>query len=688
MSTPDQPEVTTEANDEGAEAPAEHQEALESSSSWWGRRRKRAKVGLVVGGVVVLALVAGGLTVLVSDLLRPSDAELVQTLATTTDTNDRQKVALDLAARRSVEVTRELATMAEADETAGLGLAALRDGYIQELAALQEEYAADVAAEKDDEALKKKEDALAETVDCLAAIGDASSVEALGVFSCSGEADLVDVRVHAVQAMIGTDSALALTRLLEAAVLRGYPGGNIAQAAQAGLRQMPVSALVQARVENSENQPVSGVIEQALAGAGESAARELVTGLSSLDLWADEVLSNIGAEAVPLLAEKLTSSESSVRCRALGVLLVMHERGTGAVESTLVLPEMVPLLMEAREAGYGDQRDATAEAVLANIGEPAVQPLVAHFIEATWTDGVLVEIGPAAVSAVSQELTNGEKTVRYRALGVLLSLYGRGETAATAELTQPGMVPLLIEARTAGLGDERDAEILGALAETGDPAVVPLLQAALVEGSGVVLDDVASVVVSSGGASYPAVCAVLADEGQSAAVRSLAAELVGRSCTDYGGTDSPYGPLVNALAAEATVAETAQHVLASLSDAESSLIYAAQNRTDAGRWGACAALLEMNCDSSDADELRALFENRNLKGVAARYEDLIQVGQTGTEGILVDALLKYGSISMAEGYLNCGSPELEAGAREWVRRRSGLYIKEGGGTGGGPTWGW
>jgi hypothetical protein len=43
------------------------------------------------------------------------------------------------------------ASTAETDDTARLGLEALRDGHVQELTALREEYVAEVAAEEADE---------------------------------------------------------------------------------------------------------------------------------------------------------------------------------------------------------------------------------------------------------------------------------------------------------------------------------------------------------------------------------------------------------------------------------------------------------------------------------------------------------------------------------------------------------
>ena len=233
---PRTPVATAEPLATAEPAPTGH-EPGDSRESWWGRRGRKAKVGLVVAGVVVLALVAGG--AVLSQVLPLSDAKLVRTLATTTDADTRQKAALDLAARHSVEATRDLASTAETDDTGRLGLEALRDAYVQELTTLREEYVAEVAAGEADEVLAETEDVLTQTVDCLAVIEDAGSLDALGDFIRFGETELAAARVHAVQAVAGMDPALALPLLREAATLRGHPGSQIAEAAEASLRKIP-----------------------------------------------------------------------------------------------------------------------------------------------------------------------------------------------------------------------------------------------------------------------------------------------------------------------------------------------------------------------------------------------------------------------------------------------------------------
>lgn len=258
-SVPSAPVATTEPLATAEPAPTGH-EPGDSGESWWGRRGRKAKIGLVAAGAVVLAAVA--VAVVLSQVSPSSDAKLLQTLATTKNAETRQRAALDLAAQHSVEATRDLASIAETDDTARLGLEALCDGYVQELTALREEYVAEVAAEETDEVLAETEDALTRTVDCLAVIEDERSLDALGDFIRSGEAQLAAARVHAVQAVAGMDPKLAVPLLRETATLRGHPGRQIAEAAEASLGTVPgatvaASTTTTARVTTTTTVPTT-----------------------------------------------------------------------------------------------------------------------------------------------------------------------------------------------------------------------------------------------------------------------------------------------------------------------------------------------------------------------------------------------------------------------------------------------
>lgn len=139
-------------------------------------------------------------------------------------------------------------------------------------------------------------------------------------------------------------------------------------------------------------------------------------------------------------------------------------------------PEAVESLFRARvEAGDDQKLCASLDATLAAMGEAAVETLTSALADQTWTDEILAEIGTPAVVPVSKELGSDNAKVRWRALGVLLRLYAKGDAAASAVVTKPEMVPLLIEARRqATYGDDRDDAAVQALAAIGGPAVEPV----------------------------------------------------------------------------------------------------------------------------------------------------------------------------------------------------------------------
>ena len=68
------------------------------------------------------------------------------------------------------------------------------------------------------------------------------------------------------------------------------------------------------------------------------------------------------------------------------------------------------------------------------------------------------------------------------------------------------------------------------------------------------------------------------------------------------------------------------------------------------------------------------------------YYGLIGLGKRGTEDELVEALETYGSEAMAEDYLNCGSPKLEAAAKRWAEAH-GYTVITMPGVGGSESWG-
>ena len=480
--------------------------------SWWGRRRKGAKVALVFAGLIVVVALVAGLAPLIANALRPSDAELVQTLAAKADAGDRHEAAVDLAARHSLQATRDLVAAATTGATAKEGLAALRDEYI-----------ASFAAEMDSEALAKNEEAFKETAECLGVIGDPTSIDALGNLTCSPGFELMSVRVRTAQALAETKSPTAIPRLIQALILSSSadPTGEISGAASAGLLLIPEApaALILARAENEDNTSACSAIEETLFQIGEPAIQPLVDQLGSEE-WADEVLTRIGTPSIAAVKQELDNGKPIVRYRALGVLLRLYQQDKTTLAAHLVLPELVQRLIEARsQAQYGDERDTAAEAVLAAIGEPAVEPLVALLSGTAWADDVLAKMGTVVIPAVSPELASDEAVVRYRALGVLLRLYATDQEILAPVLVQPAMVPLLVEARTkAGYGDDRDADVDAVLTQIGEPAAETL--AALMTSS----EWACGLLAGMGEAAVPALLAALKSDASD--IRFAAADVL------------------------------------------------------------------------------------------------------------------------------------------------------------------
>jgi hypothetical protein len=94
--------------------------------------------------------------------------------------------------------------------------------------------------------------------------------------------------------------------------------------------------------------------------------------------------------------------------------------------------------MAARsEAGYGSERDATIEKVLARIGEPAVPPIIALLGKKAWVNSVLTEIGKPAVAPLMAALRSSDYSVRMQAADVLVEMQSQDPT-----LVQPLMAAL------------------------------------------------------------------------------------------------------------------------------------------------------------------------------------------------------------------------------------------------------
>ena len=208
-----------------------------------------------------------------------SEADLTLTLQTTEDPIERQKAAAELALMHSPAATQRLVSAAATDATAAEGLVALRDEYVLFINSTIEKARAARAEFKDDTKL-----ALLDAVNCLAAIGDVSSVEVLGDLVCETERtgddagsygrsapDTLELQLRALDAIdaAGGEVAVeqaALRQLLEAASLKGEAISTVAirDAAMTALVDRPeaVDMLFQARVAAKDDEELSRTLRR------------------------------------------------------------------------------------------------------------------------------------------------------------------------------------------------------------------------------------------------------------------------------------------------------------------------------------------------------------------------------------------------------------------------------------------
>lgn len=74
-------------------------------------------------------------------------------------------------------------------------------------------------------------------------------------------------------------------------------------------------------------------------------------------------------------------------------------------------------------------------------------------------------------------------------------------------------------------------------------------------------------------------------------------------------------------------------------------------------------------DSPEAFALLATaLKDENLEVIAGAYSFYIRHGFPGSEALLIKALDRYGTTSMAEDFLNCGNGELEVAGKDWATK--------------------
>lgn len=396
-----------------------------------------------------------------------SDEKLTSALATADDVETRQKKAAELAERHSVEATEALVAAAS-DANAAAGLAALRDAYIGVIQVAPQEQLSD-----------KESTALLESIDCLAAIGDAESVAGLRAFVMAAGPWTIQARVHAVEALGALPPEAALESLVKAvAIPSGDGAAEVRAAAVLLLSTRPEAAPALVAVRESAGQPARVAMDGLLVAWGAPAAEALVAALATDPdgAWIPDLLCSIGTPAVAATGVAL-DDPSPVRFHSLDALLCLRSKDAAAVDALLVTPDRVQLLIAARsQTGSVDSAEILEDLLLA-IGEPAIGPIIEALGTATWATGLLARFGSAAAEQLATRLGSDDAAIRKQALGALLRLYSANPAETAPYIATPERVPMLIEAYLTG--ESGPTGTLGdVLVSIGQPAASELVKTA------------------------------------------------------------------------------------------------------------------------------------------------------------------------------------------------------------------
>ena len=349
--------------------------------------------------------------------------------------------------------------------TATAGLAALRDEYI---ALLNEEPKRELS--------DKQVTALSETVDCLAAIGDADAIAALAQYAGTPQQWVTAIRVHAVQALAGLQLKDVLDSLVGLVAIHSGEGSeDVRAAAVAPLLKHPEAGTGLVEVHGTAGAQADAAIDGLLVGFGAPGAEARVAKLSAVpqETWIPSLLCEVGTSAIPAIGPALGDTNAAVRMGVLDALLCLRVKDAAAVDAVLATPEHVPVLIEGRTQTQSTEQGATLEEILLVIGEPAVGPLIAVLGETNWTRGLLTRFGVVAGPQLEAALGSGDATVSARALRALLDFYATSPEQAAPFLVKAERVPLLIDTLVAQ--ESQNSGVNAVLVAIGQPAVSGLV---------------------------------------------------------------------------------------------------------------------------------------------------------------------------------------------------------------------
>jgi HEAT repeat protein len=415
-----------------------------------------------------------------------------------------------------------------------------------------------------------------------------------------------------------------------------------------------------------------------------------------------QVLIMIGAPSVDALIAVLKDGDTEIQYlavealgeigdeRAVGPLIIyMKDENTDdliTVKTSLVMigelsvEPLIALLSDEALQSQSDTLQATevkAYAVQA-LGElkdtRAVEPLISvladeHFYYRDWAATALGEIGDArAIAPLIASMKGYERATQDAAKNALVKI---GDPAvepliAALENEDPG-IRLWAVTALGEIKDSRSVEPLivklndgdyyvrqqvpQALANLNDPRVVePLIASLHDEWSGirmVVADALGT--VKDPRAVEPLISA-LKDEDPY--VRRQVALAIG-VIQDVRGVE----PLIGALVDEDPIVQVA----------------------------AAEALSGFN-DPRAIETLSKALQEEKISVIAGAYAYFIRLGIGGSEALLTEALNQFGTIRMAEDFLNCGNKLLEEGARAWAESK-GYTIYSGTVESNRPLWG-
>lgn len=308
-------------------------------------------------------------------------AELALTLKTTQDADKRHEAAVDLAKMFSVSATQQVVSAAKETASAAAGAAALRDEYVRILKSESGQTSDELA------------DCLL-AIDCLAVVADKQSAQTLGnvALGSNGYNRNANVKLRAVKALASFRTEASTTELVklistDPSLIGLEETRNIAAQALS-VRPEAAHLLVAARPDSSDSGYIGWAIDGTLLKMGEPAATAVLAVVGQAS-WPSKLLPKFGSSVAPRLAEKLASTNSSVRDQALSALLTLYTTAPAAAGPYLILAKRVPLLIEGRLNRVTDSASTTA--VLNKIGQPAAAALVSKAVslltdDATWTN--------------------------------------------------------------------------------------------------------------------------------------------------------------------------------------------------------------------------------------------------------------------------------------------------------------